>query len=123
VHRPAPGAVGTGLEGAAEEPGALGHAQQPEARGRAVAHWAGVAVVPDGESHADVVAGDDDMDEGGVACVSERVCDRLLGQAVERRVDRRGQLVEVTGQRDVDMGRVPGAAGEPLDVGDTGFGG
>jgi hypothetical protein len=74
-------AVRTGSEGAAEEPGSLGHAQQPEARGRA-GRWAGVTVVPDGEPHAVVVAGDDDMDEGGVACVSERVRDRLLGQAV-----------------------------------------
>jgi hypothetical protein len=63
------------------------------------------------------------MDEGGVACVSERVRDRLLGQAVERGVDRRRQLVEVTGQCDVDMGRVPSVPGEPLDVGDAGLGG
>jgi hypothetical protein len=123
MHRPAPVAVRTGLEGAAEEPGSLGHAQQPEARGRAGVDWAGVTVIPDGEPYAVVLAGDDEMDLGGVTCVSQRVRDRLLSQAVERRVDRRGQLVKVTGQRDVDMGRVPGAAGEPLDVGDTGFGG
>jgi hypothetical protein len=117
MHRPAPVAVRTGLEGAAEEPGSLGHAEQPEARGRGGVGGAGLTVVPDGEPHAVVVAGDDDMHEGGVACVSERVRDRLLGQAVERRVDRRGQLVEATGQRDVDMGRVTGAAGESLAVG------
>jgi hypothetical protein len=54
-----------------------------------------------------------------VACVPDRVRDRLLGDAVDRGADQRAQTVEVAGQLHVDARTVAGTAGQPLQVGDA----
>ena len=80
--QPRPG-FGPGLAGAAEQVGALGHADEPEARRRARTAR-GLAVVADPQPHRRVVGGDPHLDAGGVPGVPAGVGDRLLGQPVDR---------------------------------------
>jgi hypothetical protein len=117
---PAPVGGGAGVEGAAEQSGALPHAYQAVA-GSGAAGDAGGAVVVDGESHLLGVSCDGDRDPGGVAGVASSVRDGLLGEAVDRGPDRGAEVVELTGEGHLDDGMPLAIVGEVLDLGHAGL--
>src|SRR5829696_559337 len=119
LYPPAPLGGGAGVEGAAEQGGAFPHAHQAVARWGAAA--SGGAVVVDGQSYPVGVACDGDGDLGRVAGVPSSVGDGLLGQAVDRRPDRRAEVVELAEQRHLDAGTRLAIGGELLDLGRTGL--
>ena len=88
-HGPAAIGVRAGLAGAAEQVGALDHADEAVPGDAAGRMRAGVAVVAHPQAHRGVVGGDADLDAGGVPRVPPGVGDRLLGEAVDRGPDRR----------------------------------
>ena len=112
-----PVGVRAGLEAAAEQRGALGHADQAVARGCCAGAAARRRRGPSACTAA-VRTVDGDVDAGRVAGVPHRVGDRLLRDAVDRRPDRGRQVVEVAVSSTSTRGR-PRRASQPLEVGDA----
>ena len=94
----------------AEQRGALDHAGDAEPRPVRRRGRRGVAVVVHLQPHAGLVAVDVHGDQRRVPGVAQGVGDGLLGDPVERRVHRRGKVIEVPDSATLDGGPVVLAA-------------
>jgi hypothetical protein len=103
------------VECATQQLGAFPHTDQAEAR-RAAAGRADGTIVIDRQPHLLGVTHDTHGYPRRGAGVPSRVRDRLLGQAVERGTNHRAEIVELTGQLNIDLWPSPGLTGEPPEV-------